>query len=484
MLKFLKNMINKSFTENGEVTNKTTQSYCLDLFATIGAMRKSDVADIRARFLKAFVENPSLALKIVFYARDIRGGLGERRVFREIINYLAYNKHDVLEKNIANIPEFGRYDDLIAILNTPCENLALEFIKNQLTQDLQNYSKNNAVSLLAKWLPSINTSSETARVNGKKIARYLNMSDKEYRQTLVKLRKQIKIIENNLREKNYTFDYSVQPAKAMLKYRGAFIRNDYDRYMEYLNSVQNGTMELKTATLTPFELVRIVLTQNLSLSEQKVLNTTWDNLPDYKNDTNTLAIIDTSGSMTSYNYMPLATAISLGLYFAERNRGAFANHFMEFSNTPELIEIKGKNFVDKVKFISSFCQVADTNIESVFDVILATAVKHKLPQKSLPERLVIISDMEFNSCVRNSSLSNFENAKNRFAKYGYKLPEVVFWNVCSRNRHQPVEKNEQGVALISGFTPNLFEMVAEGITTPYEFMLKTLNNERYKNVTA
>ena len=484
MLKFLKNMINKSFTENGEVTNKTTQSYCLDLFATIGAMRKSDVADIRARFLKVFVENPSLALKIVFYARDIRGGLGERRVFREIINYLAYNKHDVLEKNIANIPEFGRYDDLIAILNTPCENLALEFIKNQLTQDLQNYSKNNAVSLLAKWLPSINTSSETARVNGKKIARYLNMSDKEYRQTLVKLRKQIKIIENNLREKNYTFDYSVQPAKAMLKYRGAFIRNDYDRYMEYLNSVQNGTMELKTATLTPFELVRIVLTQNLSLSEQKVLNTTWDNLPDYKNDTNTLAIIDTSGSMTSYNYMPLATAISLGLYFAERNRGAFANHFMEFSNTPELIEIKGKNFVDKVKFISSFCQVADTNIESVFDVILATAVKHKLPQKSLPERLVIISDMEFNSCVRNSSLSNFENAKNRFAKYGYKLPEVVFWNVCSRNRHQPVEKNEQGVALISGFTPNLFEMVAEGITTPYEFMLKTLNNERYKNVTA
>ena len=485
MLKFLKKEANTIYTENGEVTKRSTQSYCLDLFATIGALRNNDTRDIEGRFLRAFAENPLLALKIVFFARDIRNGLGERRVFRNILNYVARNTPEIIAKNIALIPEFGRFDDLLALFDTPCESMALEEIKTQLVRDLDVLAKGGNVSLAAKWLPSINTSNAQACANGKKIARFLGISDKEYRKMLVKLRAQIKIIENNLREKDYTFDYSKQPSKAMFKYRAAFYRNDQTRYEQFLADVQNGKKTLNTGTLTPFDLVRAVITKSeISAAERKSLNTTWDKLPATENNTNTLAIIDTSGSMTWPNNIPISVAISLGLYFAERNRGTFANHFVMFSRTPQLIEIKGKNFVDKVNFIRSFCEVADTNIEAVYDLILKTAVKNRLKQRDLPEKLLIISDMEFNECVKNTRQSNFENAKRNFARFGYTLPEIVFWNVNSRNLHQPVSKDERGVTLVSGFSSNIFDMVIGGNLNPYEFMLKTLDTPRYNQITV
>ena len=432
----------------------------------------------------SIIKNPLLALKIVFFARDIRNGLGERRVFRNILNYVARNNPEIIAKNIALIPEFGRFDDLLALFNTPCESMAFEEIKTQLARDLDALAKGENVSLAAKWLPSVNTSNMQTRANGKKIARFLGLSDSEYRKTLVKLRAQIKIIENNLREKDYTFDYSKQPSKAMFKYRAAFYRNDQARYERFLADVQKGKTTLNTGTLTPYDLVRAVITKReFSAAERKSLNTTWDNLPTTSNNTNTLAIIDTSGSMTWSHNIPISVSISLGLYFAERNHGAFANHFVMFSRTPQLIEIKGKDFVDKVKYIQSFCEVADTNIEAVYDLILKTAVKNKLKQHDLPKKLLIISDMEINDCVQNATKSNFENAKQKFTHFGYTLPEVVFWNVNSRNLHQPVSKDERGVTLVSGFSSNIFDMVIEGNLNPYEFMLKTLDTPRYNQIT-
>ncbi len=489
MLNHLKNETNIAYTENGAVTNASTMSDCLDLFATIGAMRAADDQEIIRRFVRAYTENADIAMKILFFGRDARGGLGERRVFRVILNWLAENRAESLRKNIELIPEFGRYDDLVSLLGTACENDALRVIRKQLESDL---APDAEVSLLAKWLPSVNTSNKEAVRRAKRIAHYLGMSDSEYRKTLVGLRKKLRIIENNLRERDYSFDYSKQPSKAMFKYRKAFLRNDGDRYNAFLEAVSNGEKQLHADTLAPYEIVRAALNASdwdfntqLTVGEKAALNASWEALPDFCDNRNALAVVDTSGSMYYYNNaLPAAVALSLGLYFGERNTGIFHNHFIEFSSRPQLIEIKGKTFIERLEYLCTFNEVADTNVEAVFNLILDAAVRNNVPQEELPETLYLISDMEFNSCVQNAALSNFENAKRRFAKHGYKLPQLVFWNVASRNSNQPVKKNEQGVALVSGCSPRLFSMVASGELSPYALMTEVLNSERYSKISA
>ena len=500
MLQYLKQESNKTLTENGAATLKTTQSDCLDLFATIGALRRANEQEIITRFIRAFAENKDIAVKSLFFARDIRGGLGERKVFRVILNWLACNSPETVRKNLTFIAEYGRYDDLLSLFVTPVEKDALHFIKSQLEADISALENGEEVSLLAKWLPSVNASNKNTVLMAKKIARYMDMDDATYRKTLVRLRAHIKIIENNLRERDYTFDYEKQPSKAMFKYRQAFIRNDGERYNSFLNKVATGEAKLNADTLAPYELVEPYLNWNywcndnnaflksITEEDKKTLNSTWESLPSFETKENALAIIDTSGSMyMDSRPLPASVALSLGLYFAEHNTGHFKNHFIEFSSEPELIEIKGDTFVDKLRYITTFCKVADTNLEAVFDLVLKAAVKNNVPQAGLPSKLIIISDMEFNACVRGAGETNFNNAKEKFEAAGYKLPEIIFWNVASRNRQQPVTKNEQGVALVSGCTPRLFSQVLNGsltALTPYEFMLEILGNERYDKIVA
>ena len=497
MLQYLKQESNKTFTENGAATLKTTQSDCLDLFATIGAIRRESDEEIIARFMRAFTEDKDIAMKLLFFARDIRGGLGERKVFRVCLKWLSYNAPETVRKNLSYISEYGRFDDLLVLFDTPVENDMLDLIRDRLRKDIDAMNNNEEVSLLGKWLPSVNASNANTIKAAKKIARFLVMDDKGYRKMLTKLRAYIRIIENNLREKDYTFDYEKQPSKAMFKYRGAFARNDAERYNNFLNRVSSGEAKLNASTLAPYEIVEPCLNEywshlpfmkDLTEEEKKSLNATWEALPDFGSEANALAIIDTSGSMyCDAKPLPAAVALSLGIYFAEHNTGAFKNHFIEFSREPELIEIKGETFADKLQYICSFNKVADTNIEAVFDLVLSAAVNNNVPQSELPEKLIIISDMEFNACVKNAGTTNFNNAKAKFEVAGYKLPEVVFWNVASRNRQQPVTKNEQGVALVSGCTPRLFSQVVDGslaAMTPYEFMLDVLGGERYEKIAA
>lgn len=234
MLNQLKKKTNIAHTENGAVTNASTMSDCLDLFATIGAIRSADDREIIRRFVSAYTEDADLAMKILFFGRDVRGGLGERRVFRVIVNWLAENRAESLRKNIEHIPEYGRFDDLLSLLGTTCEKDALEVIRKQLEKDI---ASEDDVSLLAKWLPSVNASNGDTVRKAKRVARYLGMSEETYRKTLAELRKKIRIIENNLREKDYSFDYSKQPSKAMFKYRKAFMRNDGERYNAFLAAI-------------------------------------------------------------------------------------------------------------------------------------------------------------------------------------------------------------------------------------------------------
>ena len=493
MLNAIKRESNTTYTENGAMTNVSTFSDCLDLFATVGALRKASEQEIVERFIRAYTEDPDTAMKIIFFARDVRGGLGERRVFRTVMTYLAANEPASVKKNIEYFGEYGRFDDLLSLMGTPCEKDMLAYVAKQFAVDMEALNAGEGVSLLAKWLPSVNASNADTVAMAKKIARSMKMTDRDYRKAVVELRAKIRIIENNLREKDYTFDYSKQPSKAMFKYRAAFLRNDTERYKSFINKVSAGEAKLHAGTIMPYELVDPYLSKHwghismtdITEDEKNALNAMWESLPDFGGDENAIAVVDTSGSMYwTSSPTPASVALSLGLYFAERNKGLFRNHFIEFSRDAKLIEIKGETFVDRLRYLLTFNDVADTNIEAVFDLILNAAVHNHIPQEEMPATLYLISDMEFNSCVRNAGATNFENAKKKYEAQGYKLPNVVFWNVQSRNRQQPVTMNEQGVALVSGCTPRLFSMVASGNIDPYNFMMEVVGSERYEKIVA
>jgi len=492
MLQELKSEANYTLTENGALTYASTMDECLDLFATAGALRNAPEDEIAERFLRAYAEDADTAMKILFYARDIRGGLGERRFFRVVLKFLCEYHMDSVIRNIDRIADFGRFDDVLVLMDTPCEKAAVAFLKAQLDKDLQALENGEEqVSLLAKWLPSVNTSSrETVRL-GKKLAEGFGMSEKEYRKTLSALRKKIDIIENYLREVDYSFDYEKQPGKAMLKYRNAFVENDGARYAEYLEKVDRHEAVMHTDTLMPYEIIVPFfncfgrVSGHMRKEEAKALETTWYAQKDYAGNQNSLVVIDGSGSMHgSGKPMPAMVAMSLGLYFAERNTGAFANHFITFSNTPRMVEVKGKDLATKLQCISSYSEVADTNIQAVFELILKTAIKNHVPAEEMPERIFIVSDMEFNCCATNADMTNFQYAKKIFEEAGYKLPKVIFWNVASRVQQLPVTKNEQGVTLVSGCNAKLFEQVLSDHADPCEFMREVLNSSRYEKIVA
>ena len=481
---------NLTYTENGALTNRSTNSYCLDLFATIGALRNAEDNEIISRFIKAYTEDRNMAMKILFFARDIRGGLGERRVFRSILKWLSLHEADSLRKNIANVPEYGRFDDLLSLLDGPCEKDMLSFIKEQLDKDLAALKIGNTVSLLAKWLPSVNTGNKDSVKTAKKLAKAMGFSDAEYRKVLVSLRAEIKLIENYLREKDYSFSYEKQPSKALYKYRQAFFRNDQDRYCAFLERAESNPAVMNTGTLTPYDVIRPIMHRaeaeiEISEEERRSMDITWKALPDYTGAENALAVVDGSGSMyCGFGYTPATVAQSLGIYFAEHNKGCFHNHFITFSENPSLVEVKGRDIVEKLRYCMSFDECANTDLQRTFDLILKTAIQNRAKQEDIPEKLYIISDMEFDYCANHGEMSNFEYAKKEFAKYGYRLPQIIFWNVESRNRQQPVTKNEQGVALVSGTSPQIFSMLSKGILDPYSFMLETLSSERYERICA
>lgn len=490
-MNLLKNEANITTTENGAVTCRSTQSDCLDLFATIGALRNAEDAEIVSRFIKAYAEDADAAMKTLFFARDIRGGLGERRVFKTILAYLAVNEPESVRRNIVYISEYGRFDDLLALIGTPCEKDMMDVIREQLEKDMSALENGENVSLLAKWLPSVNASNAETVKNAKKIAKSLGMSDARYRKNLTLLRAQIKIIENNLRKKDYSFDYEKQPSKALYKYRAAFLRNDTDRYDAFLKKAETEPSVMNTGTLTPYDVVASVIGKSISgkdisKGERRSMDVTWRSLANYAGAENALAVVDGSGSMywSNTGYLPAAVAQSLGIYFAERNTGAFRNHFITFSTTPKLVEVKGKDIAEKVKYCMSFNECANTDIAKTFELILTTAVKNKVKQEDMPEKLYIISDMEFDACAGNAKMTNFEHAKAEYEKYGYKLPQIVFWNVASRNVQLPVTKNEQGVALVSGCSPHIFSMLSKDMLDPYSFMMDVLYSERYERIAA
>jgi len=468
-------------TENGADAKNTTDSALLDMFATIGSMRSRSEDEIIQKFELAFQEDPLGAMRCLFYARDIRGnGLGERRVFRVLLPYVAEKHKSELDKNLRLVPEYGRYDDLYSLINTKLEERMWDIIATQLLKDKVNMQKGNPVSLLAKWLKKADASSPNTRKLGIYTAKELGMSVYDYKRLCVKLRRYIDVVEQRMSANEWeTINYPAVPSRAMMNYRKAFARHDQERFDEYLNKVQSGEQKINSATLYPYDIVEKIL---YGREDSKVLEVQWNNLPNYVDgDVNAVVMADVSGSMSG---RPLATSIGLAMYFAERNKGAYHNLFMTFSENPQFVTVKGNTIAQKINFISKADWGWNTDLEKALLKILDVAIDNHCSQEEMPKSLIIISDMEIDEADEQNHRENFYDYVSRvYEEHGYKIPNVVFWNVDSRHDVFLADKNRKGVQLVSGQSASTFKNLIGCVDkTPVEMMYSVLNSERYQAI--
>ena len=487
---------NESVTENGAVGYRTSGKELLDLNFAVSSLRNETSEHIKQRFAKAFFENKLLAIKWLFFAGDVRGGLGERRLFRIGMEYLAENEAETANKLLKLIPEYTRWDNLVVLLDTSlCDNV-VAIIKEQLNNDMYQMGRKNAISLCAKWMPSANASSNETRRLAKVLISKLGMTERQYRKMLTALRSYTNVVEVKMSNREWSsIDYSAVPSRANLIYNNAFLRNDEQRRREYLGKLEKGEAKINAGVLFPHDIVH-----RYSLQKNDVaLEEMWKALPDYvKENGNTICVADGSGSMSwgglsGTSVTALNVANALAIYFAERSSGQFKNKYITFSERPKLVDFSHcTSLRDKIRLALSHNECANTNVEAVFDLILQTAINGNMKQKDMPTNILILSDMEFDACAVSSRRSGYSNAKvdqrlfsviaKRYADHGYKLPRLVFWNICSRTGTIPLKENELGVALVSGFSPSIVKMVLSNSTDPFECLLEQLNSERYAPV--
>lgn len=503
----IKNELNneKQLTENGAVGFRSTGKKLLDLNFSVTSLRSASEQTIIDKFMDAYWEDPVMAMKWLFYSRDARQGLGERRLFRIVLKHLAQNKPEVIKEVLKFISEYGRYDDMWCLLDTDLKQNIISGVAEQLGEDRINMENNKSISLIGKWLPSENASSKETKRYATIIRNGLGMTSKNYRKMLSKFRKYIDVVECKMSAKEWAgINYEAVPSRANLIYNNAFLRNDEERRRAYLGALEKGEAKINASVLYPHDIVH---KYEYAARVDSALEGMWNALPDtVKGCGNTIVVADGSGSMTmarvgGTDVSALEVANSLAVYFAERSSGEFKDKYITFSERPQLVDFShAKTLRDKLTIARRYNEVANTNIEAVFDLILQTAINGQMAQEDIPANILIVSDMEFDACatsgakqVRNSwgyyysthirpTTTLFETIAKKYEVHGYKLPRLVFWNVNSRTGTIPVKENDLGVALVSGFSVNIVKMVMSNKLDPYECLLDVLNVERYQAI--
>ncbi len=484
------NAANVTFTENGALTNKSTLSSVLDWFGAGGALRQRTPQDTINIFTRAFAEDRLTALKVLFYFRDVREGQGERNTFRIIAKYLGENYSEVVRKNLENIPFYGRFDDLYCLIGTPLEKDVFELISKQLKADLRAMKAGEPVSLCAKWLKSENTSSAESCRLGRKTREALGLSPKRYRKILAALRSYTNVLETKMCSGQWNaINFEQVPSKASLNYRKAFGRHDQERYAKYLESVKKGEAKMNASAVFPYEIFRSIVKDfygHTHPSAQEILQADlqWKSMPNWmgENEHKGIVIADVSGSMFS-GVPNILVAVSLAIYFAERNVGPFKDIWMNFSDTPTFQKLRGSNIYEKWQNMDKNNWGGSTNLQSAFDLILRTAVQNRVAAKDMPDVLYIVSDMEFNSACNGNSKTNFQTMRDKYEAAGYELPRVVWWNVASRNDNFPIRADDTGTALVSGCSPSILKSLLGAVTfDPLSIVYETVNKPRYDRV--
>lgn len=505
---FAKNYDNTAVTENGALGYRTTTRALLDLNFKISSLRAREDAYIEQEFIKAFYEEPRYAVKWLFFLRDILNGLGERRTFRICLKYLAVSQPEIARAVLRYVPEYGRYDDVLVLLDTPLANDVAAMYKEQLQQDLKAMESGNQVSLLAKWLPSINTSSAATREYAKKLCRHFKMSSREYRKTLAKLRTYGNVVETKMSDRAWTeINYESVPAKANIRYNEAFEKHDLDRRVKYFEKVISGEDRLNFKGLMPYEIVHRIIAGNgwrTGLKKDLLSELMWKKIvaEGFKNDwgfDDAIVVADGSGSMFQYasgssSVMAIEICNSLAIYFAEQLKGVFHNKAITFSGHPRFIDLKeDTSLKDKLEIMFAYGEVANTNIEAVFDLILEMAKCNQVPREELPKQVLIISDMEFDAATfsyhygrenwKKPDETLFDQIAKKYEMAGYKMPRLIFWNVCGRTDTIPMVDNEEGLCLLSGFSQNAMKIAVDKTKKdPYEALIAVLDSPRYQKI--
>lgn len=491
-LKATKNDTNYTLTENGGVTHRTTMNKILDMFAMGGSMRSRSEDDILHMFKCAYDEDATLALRCLFYLRDVRGGQGERRFFRTCLKWMGDHMEEEVEHLIPLIHEYGRWDDMFELFDTHAEAAMLGYVYHIINK--------NEDHLIYKWLPSINASSRTTKSRGRKIAAEFNMTERQYRKMLTEGRKACNLVESLMSQNHWDqIAFDKLPSRAGLLYKNAFMRREETkaRYAEFM---VNEKTKVNAGVLNPVDIAHQIFTHHgwPSETERNAWQKYWDNLKDYYNGKEEpgIAIVDVSGSMYG---QPLEAAVSMGAYIAERGKGPFQNHFITFTDMPELVEFTGRDIYDKFTCASNAKWGGSTNIEAVFDLLLNTAIRHHTAERDMPKTLYIFSDMEFNGCITSGRPSRdpwaysgrtlnqkqintvIEAQAEKWQQYGYKIPRVIFWNLDARQNNIPAIGD--GFSYVSGFSMNMVECILSG-KDGYDLCLEKLNSERYQSISS
>lgn len=502
------NSTQKTYTENGALAYQSSGKALLDFNFGITALRGADYPTIGEEFSKVFYENPKTAMLYWFYVMDIREGLGERNIARGIMQWLTEHHPELVEKVIECIPEYNRWDTLIMLADPyfnsdiKLQEKAIKIIEQQLVKDLKNVG-NNSISLLAKWMPSENASStETIRM-ANTLMTALHLKAKTYRKALSLLRAKLRIVERDMSANNWSdINYENVPSKANLNYADAFMRHDEERRLEYLKSVKKGESKINSKVLAPYEIChKYGGSYGYGVGAyDEALELMWKGLPQYQlNDI--LVVRDGSGSMTDRingNISCLDVATSLAIYAAEHNSKVWKDKFITFSSKPQFVNMSHcSSLREKMMLCSRYDECSNTDIYKTMKLILNTAISNGYRQKDMPKSILIISDMQFDACeapywTRHDTLGHgsfnydktlFEIIQNEYKKAGYKLPKIVFWNVAATlNKTIPVQENELGMSLVSGFSANIFKMVLSEELDPYKQLLNILYSKRYEKI--
>ena len=479
----VQSMKNVSYTNNGGLTHATSASALVDWFYQSGAMRHQSEEEIWDLWVKAFDSNPQAAMRLLMYNRDVRGGQGERKVARTILRRLALDntRSQALSDNLHHLPDFGRWDDLLVCLGTDLEDQALGLISNAL---------NEGNALCAKWMPGEKSKREIAGIPGYVAARtireFMCISKRAYRKMRSRLNE---VVETKMCAKKWDeIEFSKVPSQCALRSKGAFHKNCKERYEEYVEALAEGTETVNASTLYPHQLTTEIRESYSDYQgvERQLINAQWATLPNYLegSDCKFLPVIDVSGSMGGgmASPRPIEVALGLGAYIAERNVGSFQDAFITFSNRPKLQTLEGTDIWEKIHNLDDADWEMNTNIERTFEEILHFAMLNNVPAEEMPEKILIMSDMEFDECARGTA---FESIQQQYQNAGYQMPQIVFWNLNARGGNVPVRYNEEGAALISGFSPSILkQLLRTGNVSPLDMVLEVINDERYACITV
>jgi len=460
-------------TTNGMRARKSTSNACVDLFFKVGASRGKDITK---DFAAAYAENSETALRIAAWARDVRGGAGERQIFRDIVKYLEKINTGDAARLLFKAPELGRWDDVLEVQSVDLKQTGFEMVKNALAE---------GNGLAAKWMPRKGKTAAELRT-------FLGWTPKFYRKRLVEL---TNVVETAMCAKEWdTINFSHVPSVAAARYKKAFYKNATEAYTAYVAKLVKGDdpkVKVNAGAVYPYDVIKglggYAYTANYNKTQLDLIVKQWEALENFIGDANVLALVDVSGSMTcpaggrasGSVTTCLDVAVSLGLYVAEKNKGKFKDTFLTFSGSPELLHLKG-NIVEKAAQMVKSNWAMNTDLVKAMDKILRVAKEGGVPQAEMPEMLLIMSDMQFDQCARFDDTA-MNMIRRKFEDAGYELPKIVFWNINAAD-NVPVKYDTRGVALVSGFSPAIMKAVLSADTdgfTPEAIMWKAIGNERY-----